>query len=175
MRILWIQMCLVIALVGLWVAGPAYGAPVVKIGLVDTQKIMQESKAAKDARALILEDIKEKRALFTQKQDKVRAMEEDLEKGGKNLGEQALREKREELNKELKNLQRLKTDLEEELNKKNTELTQKILREVSEIVKAYTKDEKYTLIMETKSVVSADEAINVTDQIIKLYDKKMKK
>jgi outer membrane protein len=175
MSTLWIQKVLVIALVCLWVAAPAYGAPVVKIGLIDTQRIMQESKAAKDARALILEDIKEKRALFTQKQEKVKAMEDDLDKGSKNLGEQGLKDKREELNKEVKNLQRLKSDLEEELNKKNADLTQKILREVGDIVKTFTKEEKYTLILETKSVVSADETIDVTDQIIKLYDKKTKK
>jgi outer membrane protein len=175
MRVGWIRIGPVIAVLILWVAGTAYGAAAVKIGLIDTQKILQESQAAKDARALILEDIKEKRGLFNQKQEKVRAMEEELEKAGKNLAEQALKERREELNKEIKNLQRLKADLEEELNKKNAELTQKILREVMDIVRTFTRNEKYTLILETKSVVSADDAINVTDQIIKLYDMKLKK
>ncbi|MBN1104489.1 MAG: OmpH family outer membrane protein, partial [Deltaproteobacteria bacterium] len=172
MRKMRIQKYVGMASLLLLLGAPAYGAPAVKIGLIDTQRILQESKAAKDARALILEDIKEKRGLFSQKQDKVRALEEDLEKSGKNLGDQALKKKREDLNRELKNLQRLKADLEEELNKKNTELTQKILREVVDVVKAFTKDEKYTLILETKSVVSADETIDITDRIIKLYDKK---
>lgn len=154
---------------------PAYGATTVKIGLIDSQKIMRDSQAAKEAREMILEDLKGKRALFSEKQEKLKKAEEDLKKDAAGLKPESLEQKKEELARDAKALQRLKDDFEEELNKKNVDLTQRILREVFEIVKAFTKDEKYTLILETKSVVSSDEAIDVTDQIIKLYDKKMKK
>lgn len=145
----------------------------IKIGLIDMEKIMRESKPAKDARAIILEDLKSKNALYNEKQEKVKALEEEVRKAG--TRDVQARKKGDELAKEVKELQRLKADLEEELNKKNAEFTQKILAEVAEILKAFQKDNKYNLILERKNVVLADDSVDITDKVIQLYDKKTKK
>jgi len=146
----------------------------VKIGIIDTQEVMKESKAAKKARTLLMDELNEKRSVFGRKQDEVRLLEEEIKIKGDGMTESQRREKNDQLGREVKNLQRLKTDLEEELNKKNVDLTQKILQEVSDVVKEFMKKEKYTLILEKKSVVSSDEAIDITDKILRLYDAKKK-
>jgi outer membrane protein len=146
----------------------------VKIGIIDTQEVLKESKAAKKARNLLMDELNEKRSVFAKKQDEVRLLEEEIKIKGEGMTESQRREKNDQLGREVKNLQRLKTDLEEELNKKNVDLTQKILQEVSDVVKEFMKKEKYTLILEKKSVVSSDEAIDITDKIIRLYDAKKK-
>ena len=54
-----------------------------KVGVIDTQEVLRDSRAAKDARAILLEDLKEKSGLFSKKQDEVRLLEEELKiKGG---------------------------------------------------------------------------------------------
>mgnify|MGYP003874236445 FL=1 len=146
----------------------------VKIGIIDTQEVMKESKAAKKARNLLMDELNEKRSLFSKKQDEVRLLEEEIKIKGDGMTESQKREKNDHLAREVKNLQRLKTDLEEDLNKKNVDLTQKILQEVSDVVKEFMKKEKYTLILEKRSVVSSDEAIDITEKIIRLYDAKKK-
>lgn len=146
----------------------------VKIGIIDTQEVLKESKAAKKARTLLMDELNEKRSVFSKKQDEVRLLEEEIKIKGDGMTESQRREKNDQLGREVKNLQRLKTDLEEELNKKNVDLTQKILQEVSNVIKDFMKKEKYTLILEKKSVVSSDEAIDITDKIIRLYDAKKK-
>lgn len=146
----------------------------VKIGIIDTQEVMKESKAAKKARTLLMDELNEKRSVFGRKQDEVRLLEEEIKIKGDGMTESQRREKNDQLAREVKNLQRLKTDLEEELNKKNVDLTQKILQEVSDVVKEFMKKEKYTLILEKKSVVSSDEAIDITEKILRLYDAKKK-
>lgn len=146
----------------------------VKIGVIDTQEVLKESKAAKKARTLLMDELNEKRSVFSKKQDEVRLLEEEIKIKGDGMTESQRREKNDQLGREVKNLQRLKTDLEEELNKKNVDLTQKILQEVSDVVKEFMKKEKYTLILEKKSVVSSDEAIDITEKILRLYDAKKK-
>ena len=146
----------------------------VKIGIIDTQEVLKESKAAKKARTLLMDELNEKRSVFGRKQDEVRLLEEEIKIKGDGMTESQRREKNDQLGREVKNLQRLKTDLEEELNKKNVDLTQKILQEVSDVIKEFMKKEKYTLILEKKSVVSSDEAIDITEKILRLYDAKKK-
>jgi outer membrane protein len=158
-----------LGMVSLMSLGPTWAASL-KIGVIDTDKILRESVAAKNARAVLLDDLKEKRALFTEKQQEVGALEEELRDHGKEMSEPERKEKTDALSKELKNLKRLKDDLEEELNKKNVELTQKILKEVGELVREYFEKKKYSVILEKKSVVISDDALDITEEIIRLYD-----
>ena len=148
----------------------AASAASTKIGLIDTQKIMQESRAAKKARDAFLKDVEAKRAELRAKQEEVLALEEELKKERKKMSPSARKQKGEKLQKEIKELKRLRSDLEEELKKKDVELTQKLLLEIGGIVKEFSKKENYTVILEKKSVVAADEAIDITDKIIRLYD-----
>jgi outer membrane protein len=155
--------------------GAAEGVTRVKIGIIDTQRVMKEAKAAQKARAILLDDLKDKRETFTRKQEDVLILEQELKQEEKDLDPKVLKYKRDKLTQEVKNLRRLKVDLEEELNKKNAELTQQITREIWEIVNEYRKKGKYTLILEMKSVVTFDEAVDITDKILRLYDTKKKK
>ncbi|NVL90022.1 MAG: OmpH family outer membrane protein [Desulfobacterales bacterium] len=159
-------------LVGIMILLPlsAASATEVKIGVIDTRKIMQESKAAKKARAGFLKDLEAKRTVLKKKQKKIQAMEEKLKKKGKKMSASDRQKKAEKLEKEIKELRRLKSDLEEELKKKDVELTRKLLREIGGIVKEFSQKEEYTVILERKSVVAADKAIDITDKIIRLYD-----
>ena len=141
-----------------------------KIAVIDTQKIMRESKAAEKARAVFLKDLKSKRDILNAKQKEVKEMEEELRADGKDMTPPVRKEKSESLAKELKELKRLRSDLEEELKKKDMELRRKILQEVLEIIKEYRKKEKYTIVLEKKSIVDSDDAIDITDKIIRLYD-----
>jgi outer membrane protein len=146
----------------------------IKVGIIDSQEIIKESKAAKAARTVLLDDLNDKKTVFSKKQEEVVALEEDLKNNGSKMKEEKRREKSEVLAREVKNLQRLKADLEEELNRKNVEFTQRILQEVMKIVQEYSKKEKFTFILEKKSLVTWDESIDITNDIIKIYDAKKK-
>jgi outer membrane protein len=171
------HLCMVGALALILVLGAVIGIATeasAKVGIIDTQEVLRDSRAAKDARAILLEDLKEKSGLFSRKQDEVRLLEEELKIKGEKMEGSERRGKTELLSREVKNLQRFKDDLEEELNKKNVELTQRILVEVGEIVNEYRKKNKFSLILEKKTVVSHDEGIDITKDIIKLYDARKK-
>ncbi|MFC1493682.1 OmpH family outer membrane protein [Thermodesulfobacteriota bacterium] len=150
-------------------SGLVYAADM-KIAVIDTQKIMRESKSAGKARAVFLKDVQSKRTVLDAKQKEVKALEEEIRTGGKDMAPQVRKEKRDSLAREVKELNRLRSDLEEELKKKDAELRRKILQEVLEIVKEYRKKEKYSIVLEKRSIIDSDDAIDITDKIIRLYD-----
>ena len=151
----------------------AYAAKV-KIGLIDIQKIMRESKAAKNARDIFLKDREAKRALLREKQEKARIVQEELKVRGREMSVSDRKQKTDKLEREIKELRRLRSDLEEELKKKDEGLARKLLKEIREVVQKFLKKQKYTVILEKKSVAAADDAIDITEQIIKLYDSQKK-
>ncbi len=171
-----------IALMGLAIALPAMAAPQapreaaakkdvsIKLGVIDTAKIMRESKAAKNAQTIFLKDLEAKRGTLAAKEKEVRLLEEELKKPDAKLSPEERNNKNDKLAKEVKELNRLKSDLEEELKKKDVELTQKLIGELRGIVNTFYKKENYTLILEKSAVVASDDAIDITDKIIQIYD-----
>lgn len=142
-----------------------------KIGLIDSPRVLKESKAAQEYKEVLMNDLKTKRAVFSKKQAEVLEMESNLKIEQAGLSSDELKDKQEALAKELKNLRRLKVDLEEELEKRNNEYTRQIVTDVREVVKEYREEENYTLIIEKSSVIASDDDIDITEDIIKLYDK----
>lgn len=141
-----------------------------KIGIIDTQKIMRESKPSKKAKNILAKDLESKRAKFMAEEDQARKLGEELKRDGQNMTPAARQEKAEKLEREIKELNRLKSDLEEDFRKKDAEVLRRILGEIGEIVKEFRKKEKYTVILDKRSIVAADESIDITDKIIRLYD-----
>ena len=168
------KLCLSFILLCALIFGGFSWADSAKIGVVDTQRVLKESKAAKEARSKLLADIKEKRALFQKKQEEALRFQKELGLKSKGTKPDDLKAEREKLAQEVKNLKRLKVDLEEELRRKNMEITNKLLQEIRAIINDYRKKKKYTVILEKRTVISSDKAIDITGQIIKLYDKKKK-
>lgn len=162
-------MAILIAMI-MVLAGGIAGAAEVKIGMIDIQKIMLESKAAKKARDIYMKELETKKAQLIAKDNEARKLDEEIKKEGANMAPAARQDKTEKLEKEIKELGRLKADMEDELKKKDAELTRKVAGEILEILKEFQKKEKYTIILDKRNVVMSDEAINITDKIIRLYD-----
>jgi outer membrane protein len=143
-----------------------------KIGIVDTQKILQESKGAKAARERLMAEVKEKRAQFQRSQEEAMRLQKELNSRSRDASPEDLRAKRDKLAREMKTLKRLKIDMEDELRKKNMGIAKKILEEIKEVIEGYRKKHKLAVILEKKTVITADESIDITDEIIKIYDAK---
>jgi outer membrane protein len=143
-----------------------------KIGFVDIGKIMKESKAANNARAIFKKDLDAKQATIKEKSDKVANLEKELKKADQKSA--VWNEKREKLAQEIKELKRMGSDMDEQLKKKDAELTQKILVDIQQIIKQFSKNENYSIIFEKKAALEVVEGLDVTDKIIKIYDAQKK-
>lgn len=142
----------------------------IKIGIIDTSKIVSNSKAGREARRVLSKEIETRQSAFGEKEESVKVIKEELASIDKDNSAAEYKKKNKEYTEAIKNLSRLKTDMEDELKAINSELSQEILTELSVVVSEFCKKEKYTLILENKKVAAFDGAVDITDKIIKLYD-----
>ena len=159
----------IISLMGLVFMTSAYAADI-KIGVIDTQRIMAESKAGIATRTLFQKEVQEHNSRLQAKQKEVQALQEELNAKGKEMAAMALAEKQEKFTNTLKELNRMKNDMTEDLEARDNELSQKILNAIRDIVVQYSQKEKFTMILDKNSLVSYDSAVDITDKIIQLYD-----
>ena len=162
-----------------WVLTPAVAQapPAARVGYVDLQRILARSQAGIQAREQL-----EKEKVTMQKQldghktelDKLR---DELEKKGQLLSADARRDKQDQLERKLRDAQRLAGDLEKELQKKEQNMGAKILRELEGIFTKVGKERGYAVLLERRQagvVYGASEA-DVTEDVIKAFDDETRK
>ena len=168
-RPLFLAAILAASLIALPVWAASKEAPL-KIGVIDTRKIMKESRKAKNAQTLFQRDLEAKRAILMAKDKEIRLLDTELKNPDAKLTAEIRKIKAEKLSQEVKEFKRMQADLDEELKKKDAELTQKLVGEIRQVIRTMVRNESFTLIFEKGSVIHADDAIDITDKVIKLYD-----
>ena len=148
MKILYLIAGFIIALTGCATSPTPVETEEVRIGVIDIQKILQYSKAARLARETLLKDLETKRTQMKAKQYDLQQIIEGLKRRGKDLSPSERKRAEERLAKEIRELRRFKKDLEEEWKKKNAELTKKLMSDIREIVKEVREKANYAVIFE---------------------------
>jgi outer membrane protein len=160
----------ILLILGGW-AGSALSAELM-IGLVDMQRAINESQAGKDARKLDNNEVGKYQRQFTEKQQELQTMRENLEKQAFMLSSDARTAKERELQIKIKDFQRWQEDTQNEINQKRMDLTQNVQLGLRRVIKKLAEDEGYIIILEKNEnmVLFAIKAIDLTDRVIKLSD-----
>jgi outer membrane protein len=168
------SMTLIIAVALFFVAASVQAAEPLKIAIFDLQKVIAESKTVDSYRQQLTKDTGAKNSLFSDKQNAIRQTDEKLQKDGTRLPVGERKSLEEKLKREMKELQRMKEDMELELKKADRELTERSLKEISKIVEQIYEKENYSIIFEKSraGVIKFRNTLDITDQIIKAYDTK---
>ena len=141
------------------------------VGVINIQKIIMESKSGKEAKAVFDKELEAKRALLTSKEKGAKAIEDDLKAGGAKMKAEARKTKENKLAEEIKDLRRMQQDMQEELKKKDNELTSGILKNVLEITKKVGDERGYSLVMQAgPQIVYINSSVDITDEVLKRYD-----
>jgi len=153
-------------------AGSGWAADVAKIGVVDGQRVLETSTAGQAARAQIKESYQQ--------------MEEDMKKRGaefeelkKQFERNAMvmsQEKREDSQREMQikqmDLQQLGKKYSGDLKELEKKLTDRIQKDVLNLVAEIGKEEGYLLIVSKPAVLYNPTAIDLTDKLIQKYNAK---
>jgi outer membrane protein len=147
-----------------------------KIGCIDFQKVLNESDAGKKAKADLELLVKSKQSTIDEKGKTIEKMKGDLEKQTSVLSADAKKSKEEELEKMLREYQRLVQDSQTEVKKKELELTDAIIKDMRQIVEKIGEEQGYTLIIERAGgmVLYSKKDIDLTDAVIKKYNQSKK-
>jgi outer membrane protein len=152
-------------------------ADTVKIGIIDVQKVLNESEAGKKAKSDLEALIKTKQSTIDEKGRAIEKLKSDIEKQSSVLSAEARKNKEDELEKLLREYQRIVQDSQGEIKKKEAEFTDSILREIRELIEKTGEEEGYTLVIEKGMVLYSNKGMDISDAILKKYDalKKSKK
>lgn len=151
-------------------AGPAFGEGL-KIAVIDVNKILNESKAGKEARKKMEARYEELKQKIEKANGEARAMKEELDKQKILLGKEKVKEKEEALAAKVGELRQLTQQSEQEMQNRQKELTREVLKLVEGKIDKVVAEEKIDLLLDRSSgVVHADSALDITGKVLSRVD-----
>jgi len=158
------------------VAGAAAAAPL-KVGYVDLQRALNESEAGKEAKAEFKRQVDRLQAELQKEKEALDALKEELEKKALVMKEEERRNLEKEYRRRLRSFERKYKDSQDDLQLRDSELTQRLLGELHRVISRYGREHGYTLILEkaSSSVLYGAPEVDLTDEIIAAYDAERRK
>lgn len=144
-----------------------------KIGFINLQEIMQNSNAGKKA----AEDFKKFYEKETQEikssEKELKKMKDELEKQSSIMTKNSQKEKETIYQKKLRDYQLLVNDTNEELKKRDQEMTQKLMPGIMKIVRTISEKEKFTLVIDvaTMPIPYYDKENDFSKKVIEEFNK----
>lgn len=162
-----------LAVLFMFVAQQAFAAEQsLKIGVVDLIKALNESDAGKKAKADLEILIKTKQIAIDEKGKEIEKLKGDLEKQSSVLSAEARKGKEDDLEKIIREYQRIVTDSQNDVKKKESEFTGEILKGLRGIIDKIGQEGGYTLIIENAEGIILYSKVeqNLTEQVIKRFN-----
>jgi outer membrane protein len=158
-----------------WGSG-GWAAEAVKIGYVNMQRALNMCDAGKEAKKVITHELEKIQKTMGEKQKELDALKDDLGKRATVMSEAARREKEADYQRKLRDFQRMQRDYEDDLRRKDRQLTDRILKDLEGIVKKMGEEGKYIVIFERNqpAIVFIAPGLDLTDEVIKLANQKKK-
>ncbi|MHB8880600.1 MAG: OmpH/Skp family outer membrane protein [Thermodesulfovibrionales bacterium] len=153
-------------------AQQVYAADPVKIGVVDLIKALNESESGKKAKTDLEILIKTKQTSIDEKGKEIEKLRHDLEKQASVLSADARKGREEELEKLIREYQRIVTDSQNDVKKKESEFTADILKDLRAIIEKMGQEGSYTMIIENAEgiILFSRPEQNLTENLIKRYN-----
>lgn len=141
-----------------------------KIGWVDLQRVINASEEGKRAQEGIQKRADEYTLEANQMKAEIEAMAEDLKKQADVLTPTARREKQDAITKLEVEYNRFVQDSRDELGRSEQRALAGLLEEIGRLVVEYGKQEGFAVILEAGNILYGAESIEVTDEVIALYN-----
>ncbi len=148
-------------------------ADVAKIGTVSFERIFNNSAGGKAVKDQINKEGRNMKADLEKIQEKIKELQQLLEKDGGSgvLNESARENKKWELERKIDEFKSAKRRFDRKIQELQFRLINEVKKDVLNIVADYSKKEGYLLVIEDINIVYAPKALDITDNIIQLYDK----
>jgi outer membrane protein len=146
----------------------------VKMGYVDMQKAIQSTKAGKKAKKDLEAEFEKRKKSLQSKEANLKKMGEELEKKAMVLSDDVRAKKQKEFQESMMEFQQLVQKNQQEIQQQERKLTEPILKKLQTVIEDMAKKESYTVILEKREngVLWAQKELDITDQVVKAFEKK---
>lgn len=170
MRTTSIYILVMILVIGL--GGPVLAAEV-KIGTVDFQRIVEQSEPGQKVEAGLKQEGERMEADLEKEKEELKNLQAKIEREAAVMSQEAREEKEIEFRVKVRNLQEKEKRYRAEFVGKQRQEVDGLRKVVLEIAQEIGKKEGYTLVISNAGVLYQDPAIDLTEPVIKILNKRL--
>lgn len=140
---------------------------------IDMQKAVQNTKDGAKAKKELEGEFNAKKKKLQTTEEKLKKMQEDLEKKAMVLSDDVRQKKQQEFQEEMYGYQKLVAQSQQEIQKREQDLTKPILEKMQKIIEQLSKDKGYDLVLERagNNVLWAKKDADITDEVVQAFEK----
>jgi len=139
-----------------------------KIGYVNSERVMRESNPAKAAQAKLQAEFSKREKELDDSAGKLKAAADKLEKDAVTLSEAERNRRQRELVESDRDLQRKRREFQEDLNQRRNEELAGVIERANRVIRQIYESEKYDLVLQ--EVIFAGARVDITEKVIKVLN-----
>lgn len=144
-----------------------------KVGYINLQRLVNESKMGKAAKAEIQKLRMARERMVNSKLKEINRLKDVINEKGSDLNAAERLSKIEALQKAYKEYQRLVADAKEDITREDRQLVSIILNKADSVLKKVAKQQKYGIIIKDPNAIGyLDPEVDITDEVLKELNKK---
>ena len=154
------------------VAGPVLAQGAVKIGVIEVQRIVQDSAVGKESLARVQKISSNKQEELARRQKELRDLEQKIQEQGKSLSDDAMEKLQKDYQAKALDLKRFQDDAQRELEEVQRKELGELEKRVMPVIDAVAKEQGYTLIFNKfqSGLLYADSGSDITDAVITKFN-----
>lgn len=149
----------------LMLAAPVHAENDVKIGFVDTERILREAAPAVRAQKKLEKEFEKRSQELERMAKQLQGMQQNMEKNAVTLSDSDRRAKEREFSELTRDMQRKEREYREDLNQRRNEELSGVLDRANKAIKVIAEAEKYDIIFQ--EVVYRSARIDITEKVLK--------
>ena len=142
--------------------------------VLDFKFILNQSDAGKKAQSFLKSKLDNGLKSLKEKEKKIQEEEKKIIQQKKLVSPEEYKKKVSELRKKVSSLQQERNKLLQSVSKQRTKARTELLKTLNPILESYMKEKKIRMVVDNKSILLADKNLNITDDIIKILNQKLK-
>ncbi len=156
---------------------PALAADSFKIGVIDPQAVMEKSRAGKRALDGLREYVSTRQKLLARDEEELRNTEKQLKEQSAKLGEAEKKEKEAQFRSKIQDYQKRAQEFNQELQVKQKELIDEYMKKIASATQTVAEKGGFSIVVDrgseqtVKIVIYNKDTIDLTDQVIKEFDR----
>jgi len=145
-----------------------------KIAFINIDRIINQSDAGKKSYSKIDKNYKKEKEKLQKTEKNLISKEQEILKQKNILSEEEMNKKITDLRKEIDEFRKKRKSLSDEFNKKKLDQTNILVDNLNSILSKYADENKISLIMQKKYIVIGKTDLDITEEILKIFNKEVK-
>jgi outer membrane protein len=160
---------------------PSFAADAGKIGVIDPQAVLEKSKSGKRALDTLKEYAAARQKLLSGDEEELRNAEKQLKDQEASMTEAQKKEKQEQFRTKIGQYQKRAQEFNQELSGKQRELVEDYMKKIQTVTRSVAEKGGYIVVVDKgseatlKIVIYNKDSLDITDQVIKEFDRQYNK